>query len=141
MGVISKSILPARYMNLEPSASAMEPQSRREQPVVRAWIEDGHRSNPGGILSSLAIVGRATVVTPLSSVEMAVMRVTEAMMAVVRDFEVTVSTLSRLCKEEASRSLASLEILLPRALLVRRKEDALLATASGGWMAVSSICV
>ena len=92
-------ILPTRYMNLEPNASAMEPERSREQPVVRAWIEDGHRSSPGGMLSSFAIVGRATVVRPLSSVEMAVMRVTEAMMTVVRDLEVTVSTLSRLCRE------------------------------------------
>jgi hypothetical protein len=32
---------PTWYMNLEPRASAMEPESRRTQPQVRAWMEDG----------------------------------------------------------------------------------------------------
>jgi hypothetical protein len=32
---------PTWYMNLEPRASAMEPESRRTQPHVKAWMEDG----------------------------------------------------------------------------------------------------
>lgn len=119
-------------MNLEPSASAIEPESSSEQPVVSAWIEVGHRSNPGGIESSLAIVGNATVVSPLRRVEMPVINVTDVMITVVLDLEVTVSTLSRLCKECESGCEDSAEILLGWAVLGRRRDEALLATASGG---------
>ena len=35
------SIEPAMYMKREPRASAIEPERRRAQPHVKAWIEDG----------------------------------------------------------------------------------------------------
>ena len=54
------------------------------------------------MLSSRAIVGNATVVSPFNRVEMAVIKVTDAIITVVRDFEVTVSTRSRLCSERSS---------------------------------------
>ena len=87
---------------------------------------------------TFAIVGSATVVRPLSNVEMAVIKVTLAMIAVVLDFDVTVSTLSRLCRDRASGCEDSPEVLLGRAVLGRRRDEALLATASGGWIVVSS---
>ena len=62
-------------------------------------MEDGQRRRLCGMLSSSAIVGKATVVRPFSSVEMPVMSVTEAMMTVVRDLDVTVSVRSRECRE------------------------------------------
>lgn len=86
---------PTRYMSLAPSASAREPEINREQPLVSAWILEGHSNKEGGISNSLAIVGKATVVSPLRSVDIPVIRVTEAMITVVRDFEVTVSVRSR----------------------------------------------
>lgn len=58
------------------------------------WIEEGHSSRLSGMFRSLAMVGSATVVKPFSSVEMPVIRVTDAMIMAVRDLEVTVSTLS-----------------------------------------------
>lgn len=44
---------------------------------------------------SAAIVGKITVVTPLSSVEMPVIKVTDAITAAVRLFDVTVLVRSR----------------------------------------------
>lgn len=82
-------------MSLAPIASASEPEIKREQPFVRAWMLDGQRRSEGGMSSSRAIVGRATVVTPLRSVDMAVISVTDAITTVVRDLEVIVSLLSR----------------------------------------------
>lgn len=35
------SIEPTMYMNREPRASAIEPERRRAQPQVKAWMEDG----------------------------------------------------------------------------------------------------
>jgi len=32
---------PTWYINLEPRASAIDPESRRTQPQVKAWMEDG----------------------------------------------------------------------------------------------------
>jgi hypothetical protein len=37
------SIEPTMYMKREPRASAMEPERRRAQPHVKAWMEDGLR--------------------------------------------------------------------------------------------------
>ena len=65
-----------------------------EHPFVKAWIDVGQRSRLSGMLNSTAIVGRATVVRPLSSVLIAVISVTEAMIAVVRDFDVMVVMVS-----------------------------------------------
>ncbi len=89
------------------------------------------------------MVGRATVVKPLSSVEIAVMRVTQVMMIAVLDFEVTVTVRSRLCKGSSSIFPSKPAILdgLPEAceLLGRLNEEVPLAVASGGCIDVSSI--
>jgi hypothetical protein len=97
-------------------------------------MEDGHRNSPSGMSSSFAIVGRATVVKPLSNVEMAVIRVTEVMITAVLDFDVTVSVLSRLCIENASRFCSLESLAEARELLGRLNEAAFdfVATASGG---------
>ena len=93
--------------------------------------------------NSFAMVGRATVVKPLSSVDIAVISVTQVIMIAVRDFEVTVSVLSRLGKEYSSWLPSNEGIPDARELLGRRGEEvvAFVATASGGWIAVSSIWV
>lgn len=90
------SIDPTRYISLAPIASASEPDISNEHPLVRAWILDGHSNKDGGISSSFAMVGKATVVRPLRRVEIPVISVTEAITTVVRDFDVIVSVLSRL---------------------------------------------
>jgi hypothetical protein len=113
-------IEPAMYMNLEPRASAIEPESRRVQPHVKAWIEDGlnhasvsilsdysmkqayHSIRLSGMSRSLAIVGRMTVVKPLSNELIPVIRVTDATTIAVVDFEVFVGALSSPRKDISS---------------------------------------
>ena len=59
-----------------------------------------HSIRLSGMPSSFAMEGRATVVRPLSKVEMAVMSVTDVIMMAVPALEVTVvSVRSRLCRE------------------------------------------
>lgn len=89
-------------MKREPKASATDPAISKEQPLVRAWIDDGQKMSPGGIASSMAIRGKATVVTPLRRELMPVVSVTEAMITTVRDLDVTVSVRSKECREASA---------------------------------------
>jgi hypothetical protein len=102
-----------------------------------SWSNSHQRRRLSGIPKSAAIVGSTTVVRPLSSVLMPVIRVTAAITAAVWVFDSTaVTTRSRLCKFTSSRSYS----WDPMAMVDgRRMLLAAAATASGRAIVCSSI--